>query len=463
MTITPKQLSQVPILAGKNTFNTVYGLQYIIPMSSTVSLLLFCSAAPNTTPSARVMTINEDGSVTYGAVFAISTGATKIGFSGVALSTTAAIIIFADGANSSYGTGIIATISGMGENATVAFGDKYVFNSATSNYGMSCNLIDTTHVFIAYGTSTTGTGVIATITGTAIAYGTPNNFSDAVISNSGTYNCQCALLDSTHVIITYWISETYNWAVVAVISGETISSYGTPVNLTGQGEYQVNMIALSATSALVTGYMYTQILSISDTTITIGSAFSSGLSIYSNLSPFLMKLSSTSIAIFSHYSNTGYYNQLIIATISGTNITFGDIFSLPDGYMYSTCSVATQSSTQIVVNIDTDTYILNVSGTEFTMAVAPTTLLTGASDHTEISSIYLFNPSATAIIVTLLISGTGASNLNVFRRETITGRTSTNILMPNSPIVLADSDTLRAYSDGLTSITATCFGLEVTV
>lgn len=102
---------------------------------------------------------------------------------------------------------------------------------------------------------------------------------------------------------------------------------------------------------------------------------------------------------------------------------------------------------------------LNVSG-------SVVTLVTGVTGgHTEITSIYLCNTNgSTARTVTLLAHGTGVGvGYQLMKVELKpAGQDGSTMLLQlnNAPIILAASETLRAYQDTGTDVTATAYGLE---
>jgi hypothetical protein len=103
---------------------------------------------------------------------------------------------------------------------------------------------------------------------------------------------------------------------------------------------------------------------------------------------------------------------------------------------------------------------LNVSG-------SVVTLITGVTAGvTQVSSIFFCNTSVSTRTVTLLMAGTGASVANEIMTISLTARGtfgSTFLLqLANSPLVMTNQITLRAYQDAGTDVIATCNYLEVT-
>ena len=104
---------------------------------------------------------------------------------------------------------------------------------------------------------------------------------------------------------------------------------------------------------------------------------------------------------------------------------------------------------------------LNVSGSVVTLVIGVT------AGVTQISSIYFCNTNTTtARQVTILMAGTGVSSVNELATITLQprGQNGSSYLfeLPNSPLVLTNQITVRAYQDTGTDVVATCNYLEVT-
>ena len=95
------------------------------------------------------------------------------------------IAVIRDNGNGGYGTGLILTVSGT----TVSYGSKYVFNSASINNGSAALASGSSQPLITFtdnGNSSRGSAIVATITGTAISYGSKAVItSGSALGNSG--------------------------------------------------------------------------------------------------------------------------------------------------------------------------------------------------------------------------------------------------------------------------------------
>jgi len=125
---------------------------------------------------------------------------------------------------------------------TITYGSESVYNSASSQYSNICKL-DSTHVAVCYtdnGDSGHGYAVVGSLSGTVLSWGTPVKF----VAN-GTSMTDIAALDSTHFVVIYRDAVGDGFARIGVTSGTTISSYGTAVEYSSDGD-----VAYPAVTAL---------------------------------------------------------------------------------------------------------------------------------------------------------------------------------------------------------------------
>ena len=96
---------------------------------------------------------------------------------------------------------------------------------------------------------------------------------------------------------------------------------------------------------------------------------------------------------------------------------------------------------------------LNVSGSVVTIA-------TGAAVQTQVTELYLCNTGASTRKVTLFAHGAGITAANMLFK-TIELAPEESKILEDKKIILASGDTLRAYQDTGTDVTATAYGIEV--
>ena len=98
-------------------------------------------------------------------------------------------ISYRDSGNSHYGTAIVGTVSGT----SISFGSATVFRSG--NCRRMVNAFDSANgkVVIAYrdySDGSAGDGIVGTVSGTSISFGSPTEFNDAVDGIGLNYDVQ---------------------------------------------------------------------------------------------------------------------------------------------------------------------------------------------------------------------------------------------------------------------------------
>jgi hypothetical protein len=98
------------------------------------------------------------------------------------------VIAYQDSGNSNYGAAIVGTVSGT----SISFGSEVVFESATTTNCSAVYDSNAQKIVIAYqdqGNSSYGTGIVGTVSGTSISFGSAATFESATTSNiSIAYN-----------------------------------------------------------------------------------------------------------------------------------------------------------------------------------------------------------------------------------------------------------------------------------
>ena len=142
-------------------------------------------------------------------------------------SSNKVVFTYVDGGNSGYGTAIVGTVT-TGPDA-ISFGSAAVFESVSVNYGATTFDSNSNKVVHAYsGTSEAGRGVVGTVSGTSISFGTPVTFQDLAITTAATFDTS-----ANQVIIAYRYQvgsgTRYGRVVKGTVSGTSIS-FSTPEN-----------------------------------------------------------------------------------------------------------------------------------------------------------------------------------------------------------------------------------------
>ncbi len=336
-------------------------------------------------------------------------------------------------------------------------GSAVVFESGSTSY-ISATVLSATSVLVAYrdnSNSGYGTAVVLTISGATITSGTPVVFESAAI-----VYCSAVALSSTSVLVSYQDggNSGYGTAVVLTISGTTIT-VGTPVVFESASTTYISAVLLSATSVLVayrdngnSNYGTAIILTISGTTITAGTpvVFESASTQYISATV----LSATSVLIAYSDNGNSYYDTAVVLTISGTTITAGTPVVFESAISYN-ISATKLSSTSVLIayrDVNNSYYgtaiILTISGTTITVG---TPVVFESASTLNISAVLL-----SAISVLVAYSDVGNSSYGTAIILTISGTTitvGTPVVFESagtsdiSAAVLSSTSVLVAYQD----------------
>lgn len=182
----------------------------------------------------------------------------------------------------------------------------------------------------------------------ALIFGSEYSITGGTVRDNGSVASE--FLDSTHAIIA-WKKDSngYGTCVISTISGNEVS-YGTVYTFSAAATNFITIINIDSTHAIIVfsddsaGATGKAVLAtISGTDISFGTIYSSSDVCY-NLSSH--KLSSDSfIMAYTDYGNT---RSCMIGTLSGTTISFGSAYNF-DTTSIDTVSVTVLSDTKIVV------------------------------------------------------------------------------------------------------------------
>jgi len=159
-----------------NTNNSSYAVTY----DSTNDRIVFAARVwSNYYGEAKVASLSGTA-LTFGTAVTFESASTDMIGMGFDSTAGKVLIAYRDGGNSSYGTAIVGTV-GSGT-TTISFGTAAVFNSADSQLNQVAHDPTANKNLIAYYDSTTtySYGVVATISGTSVSFGTPVISSNSV-------------------------------------------------------------------------------------------------------------------------------------------------------------------------------------------------------------------------------------------------------------------------------------------
>ena len=262
------------------------------------------------------------------------------------------VISYSDAGNSEYGTAIVGTVSGT----SISFGTAVVFKSAAT-YHTSITYDSTNNrVVIFYsdgGNSNYGNGVVGTVSGTSISFGTAVVFETGAIALLAT-----SAYDSTNdrVVVAYRDdgNSNYGTAVVGAVSGTSIS-FGTPVVFDTSTSNTWSTIYDSTNNRIVityqdgsNNYVNTAIVgTVSGTAISFGTKVEISASEAPSISA-VYDSTNNKVVINGTDSFNSYYGTAIVGTVSGTSISFGTAVVFSSAHIYYNSSTYDSTNNRVI-------------------------------------------------------------------------------------------------------------------
>jgi hypothetical protein len=215
------------------------------------------------------------------------------------------------------------TITKPWEDGTIIPGTPVQCNSYISCW-ISTTLLSSDRVLVCYCNGNNGClySQVLTISGTTITASTP------VQCNSyDSYAISTTLLSSDRVLVCYRndSNNSYLYSQVLTISGTTITA-STPVQCNSYDSYYISTTLLSSDRVLVcyrndsnNSYLYSQVLTISGTTITASTPVQCNSYNSYDISTTLLSSDRVLVCYCNNNDNQYLYSQVL--TISGTTIT----------------------------------------------------------------------------------------------------------------------------------------------
>tara|TARA_R100001079_G_C4443124_1_gene149877 strand:- start:221 stop:1714 length:1494 start_codon:yes stop_codon:yes gene_type:complete len=253
------------------------------------------------------------------------------------------VIAYTDGGNSSYGTAVVCTPS---SNGTRSYGTPVVFNSGSSNWIACTYDSNADKTLISFNSSSTGKAIVGSVSGSAISFGSAATFESA--SSEHIDSC----FDSTNnkVVIAYQdnADSSKGKAVVATISGTSVS-FGSVAQFEAGGTSVISCEHDSTNGKVLIAYcdesnsFYgTAIVgTVSSTSISFGSAtvFYSG-DMRSVRTDMAFDSNAGKFAVLYAENDSGTDGLVIVATISGTSVSFGSAVEFDGGTITRTRGMA---------------------------------------------------------------------------------------------------------------------------
>ena len=236
--------TQATVSAGSNTGGDNIGCAF----DSTSNRIVFAYRHVGNSNRGTAVVGNISGTnLAFGTPVVFNSGVSTI-YCSVAYDSIAnkSVIVYADQANSNYGTAIVATVTAL--NLSISFGSAVVF---TSNFAIFTNdngiAYDTSagKVVIGYrnvGNSNYGTAISGTVSGTSISFDSPLVFKTALINNVST------VYDSTseRILIGYKDDTNSNYG-----TGIVYRTGSSSANLTAENYIGMSSGVVDATPTVI--------------------------------------------------------------------------------------------------------------------------------------------------------------------------------------------------------------------
>ncbi len=277
--------------------------------------------------TAAVGTVSGD-TISYGTPVVFESGATEWCAATFDSSNNKVVIAYRDEDNSNYGTGVVGTVSGT----SISFGTPVVFSSSSTMRIAATFDTNNNAVAIAYvdfGNSEYGTAVVGTVSGTAISFGTP------VVYESAATSWTAATFDTSwnRNVIAYMddANSDYGTVQLGVISGTTFIFGGSPIVFATAATTYIAATYDSNLEKVVIAYrddgnsMYGTAIVGTVTgsyTMTFGTEvlFEADRSDY--ISAAFDSSNNKAVITYQDVGNSNY-GTAVVGTVSGTTISFG--------------------------------------------------------------------------------------------------------------------------------------------
>jgi len=258
------------------------------------------------------------------------------------------VISYADAGNSEYGKSVVATVSGT----SISFGTPVTFNSAGTTSTTTVYDANAQKVLVSCNsTYSAGKSSVGTVSGTAISFGTQATFNGAY----SALNADSSTYDSTaQKILLAYVYNSVGYAIVGTISGTTVS-FGTAGTFYSGGNSAITATYDSAKNK--TGIFYKRssddtawavVATVSGTSVTFGTAVQfSATNVVSSSASY--NVAAGVICVFYRGTAPTYYGMLITGSISGTNISFSTASTAYSASLESPASSYDSTSERVVM------------------------------------------------------------------------------------------------------------------
>jgi len=261
------------------------------------------------------------------------------------------VVVYKDHGNSNQGTAIVGTVA----NDSITFGTPVVYETGNSTFNSVVYMPDKQKVFIAYrdeGNNNAGMGIVGTVSGTSISFGTALEFLASCDHISCAYdvNAQKVVVFSRDAN-----NSQYGAAIVATISGTSIS-YGSTNVFASSNTWYIKAVYDSDAQKIVVAYSDAGssqhgkaiVCTVSGTGTSFGSAatFESASSIW--ISAAYDTNAQKTVISYRDEGNSDY-GTAVVATVSGTSISFGTPVVFNEGSVFYTTTMYNPDTQKVLI------------------------------------------------------------------------------------------------------------------
>lgn len=327
---------------------------------------------------------------------------------------------------------IVGTVSG----STITFGTAASFKTGNNGFGPQCVVFDSNSnkVVFVYKDSNNGskgTAIVGTVSGTTISFG-----SEAVFE-TGIAQLSSATFDSNlnKVVIAYQTdSNDYGTAIVGTVSGTSISfgsknyfNYANTTSISCTFDSSSNKVIIAYRDQGVAQYGKAVVATISGTSITFGTVVTFESASTADISCGFDSNSNKVIIAYRDYGNNSY-GTAIVGTVSGTSISFGTAVVFSSSSTGPTTTSFDTVNSKIVISyrdIGNSSYPTSIVGTVSGTGISfGTAVVLESASGNGVSSTY---DSINGKVVIAYYSGTVGTSV-VFQSATGTNLTAENYI-----------------------------------
>ena len=290
------------------------------------------ATASGTLPNGKPVVVNADGTVSV-VSGVIEEAGSPVLFQSSSIEEVASaydanaqkvVVFYPNIGNSNYGTAIVGTVSGT----SISFGSPVVFESSYTGTYAAVYDTNAQKVVICYNDNQNHVARVGTVSGTSISFGSKTTF------QGGSAIGLAAAYDSTNnkIVLAYGDSQnsTYGTGIVGTVSGTSIS-FGSETVFNNGGYTSYIGMAYDTNAQKVAlfymdganDYTFASVGTVSGTSISFGTRVSVFNGRSEQTQGMVYDTSAQKVVVAYRDGSNSNYGVARVGTISGTSISFG--------------------------------------------------------------------------------------------------------------------------------------------